>query len=229
MPAKDPQYIHAFGKYDPTKLKANETILDRWPELAVNDVFVTYGQGDNDKYLRYCLYLGQGSGLHRSVTDWGDRKREALRLAGIAPGDPRAEKILTLTDDGVSEMRWQWMRVTSNRKFRAYVAGCEAFEQTCEKVEAAIPEAGAGADEPKFVDLSKGKPANNDLKADAEMRTYTSRIAVWRDLHEMEKELSAMEADLFFGDKDMEELSVQKMAEENGTSWEDIIHRERKK
>ncbi|GAA4391812.1 hypothetical protein [Hymenobacter koreensis] len=204
-------YAHRL-RYNPADVPAGSTVLEHWPELAVNEKLVTYGQGKNDCWLRYAIYLGEGSGLHAAGLDWGDRKREALRLSGIKPNDPRAEKALNLTDDGVRELRWAWLRAMSSRQFRSYAAGCEAYDQTCERVEKRIAEESSA-------DAEKG-----DLKADAEMRANRSRIDLWLDLDRMELKLKEMEARLFFDDEDMQQQAAEEAKPQAARdSWEDKV------
>ncbi|UYZ60086.1 hypothetical protein [Hymenobacter latericus] len=211
-------YAHRF-RYDITQLRKGETVLERWPELAAaNDKLITYGAGENDPFLRYAIYLGEGSGLHTAGLDWHERKKEALRLAGIPADHPRVEKILNLTDDPTRELRWAWLRVTSSRLFRSYVAGCEAYDQTCERVEKRIAEEEDAAD--------KG-----DLKADAEMRANRSRIDLWLDLDRMEVKLKEMEARLFFDDEDMKKQAAEEAKPQAARdSWENqVLSRKKKK
>lgn len=217
----EPTYQHKL-KFDPAVVPEGKTVLDHFSGLAVHEKLVTYGSGQNDCWLRYCIYLGEGSGLHTSGLDWAERKREALRLAGIPADHPRAEKALAMQDDGVTELRWTWLRVTSSRLFRSYVAGCEAYAQTCERVEEPI----RSGEEPTSVDAAK---AQADLKADAEMRANRTRIDLWLDLDKMETKLREMEVKLFFDDEDMKKQAAEEAKPTAARdSWEEKVMKRNK-
>jgi hypothetical protein len=217
----EPTYQHRL-RYDPAQVPAGSTVLEHFSGLAVHEKLVTYGSGKNDAWLRYCMYLGEGSGLHTAGLDWADRKKEALRLAGISPTDPRAEKAMAMQDDGVTELRWTWLRVTSSRLFRSYVAGCEAYAQTCERVEEPIRDGNA----PVSVDAAK---AQAELKADAEMRANRTRIDLWLDLDRMETKLREMEVKLFFDDEDMRKQAAEEAAPTAARdSWEEKVMKRNK-
>lgn len=217
----EPQYQHRL-KFDPAQVPAGKTVLDHFSGLAVHEKLVQYGSGENNQWLIYCIYLGEGSGLHTSGLDWEERKREALRLAGIAADNPRVEKVLAMQDDGVTELRWAWLRVTSSRLFRSYVAGCEAYAQTCERVEEPI----RSDDAPKSVDAAK---AQADLKADAEMRANRTRIDLWLDLDKMETKLREMEVKLFFDDEDMKKQAAEEARPQAARdSWEEKVMKRNK-
>lgn len=221
--ANEPLYQHKF-RYDPALVPAGKTVLEHFSSLAVHEKLVQYGSCENDPWLRYTILLGEGSGLHTAGLDWEERKREALRLSGIKPDNPRVEKALAMQDEGVNELRWAWLRATSSRLFRSYVAGCEAYAQTCERVEEPIK---PGDDEgPKFVEAGKG---STEMKADAEMRANRTRIDLWLDLDKMEAKLKDMEARLFFEDEDMKAQAAEEARPTAARdSWEEKVMKRNK-
>lgn len=205
------KYTHSFPRYDPTILKPDETVLERWPELAVHESLVRLGFGDNDKYLRYAMLLGEGSGLHAVIPEWSDRKREALRLAGVLPKDSRYDAILELRDEAVQELRWVWLKVFCSRKMRAYVALSEAYDQNCRKVETPIND-------------------GEEQKEDAVQRAYKLRDELGGGLSKLDKEIATLEAQLFMGDDELKRLAAEraKPQAESGSIEAKIMGRKQK-
>lgn len=226
-----PKYKHSF-RYAVDTLTGEETVLGKWPDLAVHSALVEHGFGEDDVFLRYAVLLGEGSGLHRVITDFGERKREALRLAGVAETHPRYNGAFDLTDPGVQVLRWTWLKLFSSRKFRAYIATCAAYDQNCMKVEAMIvPHEKEGDasqlddEQQNIIALLKGKGKGNDsgLKADAEQRAYKLRNDLIKELAPQDALLSDMEMQLFFGDEELKQMAHEKAAAEGGTSWESLV------
>jgi hypothetical protein len=210
MADKQPVYQHNL-RYPIQDLKPGEQVLTKWGELAVHPALLQFGFGDNDPFLRYAILIGEGSGLHTAIPDWSDRKKEALRLAGIAPSHPRYNAVLELRDEPTQELRWAWLRAFSSRKMRAYVALCEAFDQNCRKVETPIND-------------------GNDQKEDAVQRAYKLRDELGSSLAQMDKDISALEKDLFMGDEEMKRLATEraKPQAETGSIEEKIMKRNSK-
>ncbi|GAC1370953.1 MAG: hypothetical protein NVS3B25_19210 [Hymenobacter sp.] len=210
MAAKPVTYQHSF-RYPIDTLGPNERVLEKWPELAVHEKLVQFGFGENDGLLKYSIYLSEGSGLHTAVPDWTERKKEALRLAGILPTHPRYTAILELRDEPTQELRWTWLRAFSSRKMRAYVALSEAYDQHCRKVETPIND-------------------GDDQKEDAVQRAYKLRDELGRSLAQMDKDITALEKDLFMGDEELKRLATEraKPQAETGSIEEKIMNRKSK-
>ena len=207
--ANKPQYQHSF-RYPIDTLGPKDTVLNKFSDLAVHEKLVQFGFGENDCLLRYAIYLSEGSGLHTAVPDWTERKKEALRLAGVAPAHPRYNAILELRDEPTQELRWTWLRAFSSRKMRAYVALCEAFDQNCRKVETPINDGG-------------------EQKEDAVQRAYKLRDELGSSLAKMDKDIAALEKDLFMGDEEMKRLATEraKPQAETGSIEEKIMNRKK--
>ena len=205
--AKEVVYVHNLP-YDPTTLKAGETMLEQFPTLATYGPLLDHGFGDKDKYLRYCVFLSSGSGLHRAIPEWPKRKAEALRLAGIAPDDPRVPSILDLTDDAVQEMRWCLMRTFCPLEFAQYVAIIERIYQNLAKIERPIQEA-------------EGKDNSRD---------YILCGQLAEQLPDLIKMALALSAALFMGDAEMKHLATEraKPQAETGSIEEKIMKRNQK-
>lgn len=246
-----PKYKHSF-RYAVDTLTGEETVLGKWPDLAVHSALVQYGFGDNDAFLRYAIFMGEGSGLHRVITDFADRKREALRLAGLKESSPRYKGAFEFTDPGVQMLRWTWLKLFSSRKFRAYIAACTAYDQNCIKVEQRITDSDTdipsinlyielnGHDEPEDAEQKRDELLESiagimagrkkSLKADAEQRAIKLRNDLLLELPNQDELLSKLEAELFYGDKELKELAEQKAsADGGGASWEDQIFGAKKK
>lgn len=224
------QYAHSF-RFDPTVLKPGDTVLEHYPALGVYPELVQYGFGKDDWALRYAIYLGEGSGLHKAIQDYTARKREALRLSGLKPTDSRYEGALNLTDQGVQELRWAWLRLFSSRLFRQYIAACQAYDENCQRVEKQIadgveklPEINIYLPEPtgkKKLDaeasermlgdvamLIAGK--KSDMKEDAIHRAIKLRNELIIELSSQNALLENIEQKLFFGDEEMKKLAAEK-------------------
>ena len=210
MAAKQPEYQHTF-RYPIQDLKSGETVLEKWGELAVHAQLLQYGFGENDGLLKYAIYLGEGSGLHQAIPDWSERKKEALRLAGITPAHPNYQAILELRHEPTQELRWAWLKAFSSRKMRAYVALSEAYDQNCRKVETPIND-------------------GDDQKEDAVQRAYKLRDELGRSLSQMDKDIAVLEKDLFMGDAEMKRLATEraKPQAETGSIEEKIMNRKAK-
>jgi len=170
------------------QLSPDEQVLDAFPALRDHAALVEHGAGENDCLLRYAILMSEGTTLHRTFADFGERKRAALKLAGVAEDHPRYQGALDLTDPGVQILRWTWLKLFSSRKFRAYIAICAAYDQNCMKVEM----------------LDKG--------------------ADYAALAPQDELLNKLEHELFFGDEQIEQLAVEKVATEKPLqSWEDRI------
>jgi hypothetical protein len=207
--AATPKYSHAF-RYPIDTLGPKDTVLERFPDLAVHEKLVQFGFGENDSFLRFAIYLSEGSGLHTAVPDWSERKKEALRLAGVLPTHPRYNAVLELRDEPTQELRWTWLRAFSSRKMRAYVALSEAYDQNCRKVETPIND---GADQ----------------KEDAVQRAYKIRDELGRSLAQMDKDIAVLEKDLFMGDEEMKRLATEraKPQAETGSIEQRIMNRKK--
>lgn len=207
---KEQEYQHNF-RFDISKLQDGQTVLETFPELSIHEPLLRCGFGDNDKYLRYAILLSEGSGLHAAIPEWGDRKKEALRLAGITPKDPRYTAILEMRDEAVQELRWTWLKAFCSRKMRAYVALSEAYDQNCLKVETPIKD-------------------GDDQKEDAVQRAYKLRDELGSGLMQMDKDISALESQLFMGDDELKRLAAEKAKPqaESGSIEEKIMNRKGK-
>ena len=205
--AKEIVYQHHLP-YDPTTLKAGETLLERFPLLATYEPLLNHGFGDKDKYLRYCVLLSSGSGLHQAIPEWPRRKAEALRLAGIAPTDSRAAAILSGEDDPITEMRWCWMRTFCPLEFAQYVAVTERIYQNLAKIERPIQEI-------------EGKDSSRD---------YILCGQLAEQLPDLIKMALALSATLFMGDEEMKRLATEraKPQAETGSIEEKIMNRKQK-
>ena len=208
--AKEVVYVHNLP-YDPTTLKAGETMLEQFPTLATYGPLLDHGFGDKDKYLRYCVFLSSGSGLHQAIPEWPKRKAEALRLAGIKADDPRVPGILDLTDDAVQEMRWCWMRTFCPMEYAEFVALIERYYQNLVKVE---------------------RPIKEDSEAkDADVgRAYNLCDQLAENLPTLRAAIKALEKDLFMGDAEMKRLATEraKPQAETGSIEEKIMNRKAK-
>lgn len=210
MMAKEVVYNHNLP-YDPTTLKAGETLLEQFPTLATYGPLLDHGFGDKDKYLRYCVFLSSGSGLHRAIPEWPKRKAEALRLAGIAPDDARAAAILSGEDEQTTEMRWCWMRTFCPMEYAEYVALIERYYQNLAKVE---------------------RPIKEDSEAkDADVgRAYNLCDQLAENLPTLRAAIKALEKDLFMGDAEMKRLATEraKPQAETGSIEEKVMKRNQK-
>lgn len=204
---KEPAYNHNFP-YDPTVLRAGETVLEKYPALAVHEPLLRHGFGANDKYLRYCIYLSSGSGLHAAIPEWPKRKVEALRLAGIKPDDPRAERILALQDEPVTEMRWCWMRTFCPMEYSEYVALVERYYQNLAKIETPIKEV-------------EGKDNSRD---------YILCAQLAEDMPSLRTAIQALAKTLFMGDEELKRLATERARPqaESGSIEEKIMNRKQK-
>ena len=204
--AKEVIYNHNLP-FDPTTLKAGETLLEKYPTLATYAPLLDHGFGDKDKYLRYCVFLSSGSGLHQAIPEWPKRKAEALRLAGIKADDPRAAGILDLTDDAMQEMRWCWMRTFCPLEFAQYVAIIERIYQNLAKIERPIQEV-------------EGKDNSRD---------YILCGQLAEQLPDLIKMALASSSVLFMGDEEMKRLATEraKPQAETGSIEEKIMNRKK--
>lgn len=211
MSAKEPVYTHSF-RYPIQDLKPGETVLEKFGDLSVHSVLLDNGFGpDKDPFLRYIIYLSEGSGLHAAIPEWVDRKKEALRLAGVKPDNPRYHAVLELSDEPVADMRWAWLRAFSSRKFRAYVALSESFDQNCRKIETPISD-------------------GDDQKEDAVQRAYKLRDELGRGLSQLDKDIAGLEASLFMGDEEMKRAATERMKPQaEAGSFEDRFIKRNKK
>lgn len=124
-------YKHTL-RWDITRLKAKETVLDVFPELAAYDVFAEHGSGDNDCWLRFgLLYADKGSAL-QNIGDLDRKKREAMRLAGIDAESERAQDVLKWQDADVVAIVAQVVRVMNSRKYTAWFHGSEHYNRSFE-------------------------------------------------------------------------------------------------
>jgi hypothetical protein len=250
--ANAPQYAHQL-RYRVQDLNPGETVLEKFSDLAVHETLVTHGFGpDKDPFLRYCIYLSEGSGLHAAIPEWADRKKEALRLAGVNPAHPRYQLVLEMKDEPVQEMRWAWLKAFNSRKFRAYVAGCEAFDQNCQKVEAPIVDNMGSLPKLEIIFYVDGKEkpkeaqertnetldqianiiasTKRDLKADAEQRAYSLRNELFEGLPLQDAMLAKMESELFMGDDELKRLATEraKPRAEGGSIEAKIMNRKQR-
>lgn len=200
------QYSHAF-RYPIDTLGPKETVLERFSDLAVYEPLVQHGFGANDKYLRYVIYLSSESGLHAAIPEWPKRKTEAMRLAGIAPDDPRAAGIITLEDDGVAEMRWCWMRTFCPMEYAEYVALIERYYQNLVKIETPI----------------------KDVEGKDNSRDYILCSQLSEDQPKLREAIKKLAAGLFMGDEEMKRLATEraKPQAETGSIEQRIMNRKK--
>ena len=229
MAAKSPAYVHSF-RYPIDTLGPKETILEKWSELAVHPVLLQFGFGANDCLLRYAAYIGEGSGLHQAIPDWTERKKEALRLAGILATHPHYQAILEVRHEPTQELRWAWLKIFSSRKMRAYVAGCEAYDQNCRKVESRIDEKPASKSEISAEEAAALMAAGGGMKEDAVQRAYKLRNELLQGLPTQDALLSKLETEMFMGDEEMKRLATEraKPQAETGSIEEKIMNRKTK-
>lgn len=129
-------------RWDITKLKAKETVLDTFPELMAYDAFAQHGAGDNDRWLRFALlYADKGSGL-QIIGELERKKAEALRLAGIDEEDPRVKGMLNWEDAGVVALVAQVVRLMHSRKYTAWFYGSEHYNRSFEQISKDATETG---------------------------------------------------------------------------------------
>lgn len=202
--AAEPRYSHNLP-FPIDKLTAKESVVEKFSDLAMNPVFVQYGHGENDAYLRYVAYLGMGSGLHKAVPDWRNRKSEAARIAGIPSDSPRLAAVLNLTDEGVAAMRVEWIRQFCPMEFAEFDTLIEFYYQTLTEIAKA-----------------KSAAAGKDLAAE-----YKSWMALATDLATLRSQIQALAEKLFNGDEDLRKLAMERSAPkaEAGSVEEAIFER----
>lgn len=191
MAAKEPVYTHSF-RYPIQDLKPGETVLEKFPALAIHSDLVQYGFGANDYALRYAIFLGEGSGLHKAIPDYMARKAEALRLSGIKPTDPRYQGAFDLTDKTVQEVRFAWLRRVCSMEFAEWAQLVERYYQNLAKVGKPIPEDTEG------------------LKETDVQRSYALCTDLVDTLKPLRKDIKELEEVLFYGDEDMKKLAAEK-------------------
>lgn len=205
--SKAPVYQHSFP-FPLDELKSGETAVEKFSELSANPVFVQYGFGDDNALLLYVAFMGYGSGLHRAVPDWRERKKVAAQLAGLKPTDPRYEGALNLTHEGVLLMRVEWIRQYCPMEFAEFDALIEFYYQT-------------------LTEIAKAKTASagKDLATE-----YKSWMALATDLPPIRKQIQDLAEKLFMGDEELRRQAVEKskaMAE-SGSVEEAIFNRKSK-
>ena len=207
----EPRYQHNF-RFPVHTLRAGETVLERWGELAVYEVLLENGFGpERDLFLRYCIYLGPGSGLHLAIPDWMERRKEALRLSGVKPTHPRYQGALDMQDEAVADMRYAWLRAFSPWEMQVCQSLCDALEQDCQKVATPI----------KKTDELQGEALLREHKLRAELgQTFPARVEA----------IAAMEARLFMGDDELKRIATErnKPHAEGGSIEAKIMNRKQK-
>ena len=207
MAAPKEQYEHHLP-FAIHELRSGETVLNKFAILATHEPLLRHGFGENDKYLRFAIYLSSGSGLHQAVPEWPKRKAEALRLAGIKPDDRRAPAILAGEDEAVTEMRWCFMRAYCPMEYAEYVALVERYYQNLVKIEQPIKEV-------------EGKDNSRD---------YILCAQLAEDMPTLRAAIKALSKELFMGDEEMKRLAAEraKPQAETGSIEEKIMNRKSK-
>ena len=191
MAAKQPEYQHSF-RHPIDKLGPKDTVLDKFPELAVYEALLTHGFGpEKDGLLRYVIYLSEGSGLTAAIPDLELRRKEALRLAGVPPSHPRYKAALDLSDEACRDMWFAWLEAFSSREHYAFSVLEAAYNQTCRKVATPIPD--------------------NDDESKTQ-RSYQLREDLGRSLRSQCEELLRLEGKLFGGSDEMKRIAAERTA-----------------
>ena len=190
MPAKPVQYQHSF-RYPVHELKPGETVLEKFPALAIHSDLVEHGFGKDDWALRYAMYMGEGSGLHKAIPDYVARKTEALRLSGVKEGDPRYQGAFDLTDKTVQEVRFAWLRRECSMEFAEWAQLIERYYQNLAKI---------------------GKPIleGDDLKETDVQRSYSLCTDLVDSIEPLRKRIKALEEILFHQDDDFKKFAAEK-------------------
>lgn len=184
-------YQHSFGRYDISTLKTGETVLNRWPELAVHENLLRHGFGENDPFLQAAIYLSAGSGLNDAIQDIDLRRKEALRLAQVPVTHPRYAAALSFADEGLRDMWFAWLEAFSSREHYAFSVLEAAYNQTCRKVATPIPD--------------------NDDESKTQ-RSYQLREDLGRSLRSQCEELLRLEGKLFGGSDEMKRIAAERTA-----------------
>ena len=206
---KEPQYTHSF-RFPIQDLKAGQEVLTTYSELAVYEPLLHNGFGaDKDPFLRYVIYISEGSGLNSAIQDCFERRKEALRLAGVKPFHTRYHGALELSDDGVCDMWHSWLQAFCSRKFYEFTVLESAYYQTCRKVAQVIVES---------EDESKNQ------------RSYQLREDLGRSLSPQRQALEVLESALFMNDDQLKRIATEraKPQAETGSIEEKIMKRNQK-
>ena len=206
--AKEPNYTHTFT-YPLDQLKKGESAVEKFAELSANPIFVQHGFDEDNALLLYVAYMGYGSGLHKTIPDWRNRKKEAARLAGLLPTDAHYEAALNLTHEGVQAMRVEWIRQFCPMEFAEFDALVEFYYQT-------------------LTEISKAKTASagKDLATE-----YKSWMALATDLPPIRKQIQELAEKLFMGDEEIRRVAMEnaKPRAEAGSAEEAIFKRRGRK
>lgn len=181
-------------------LKADESVLAAFPDLAALPAFAAHGEGENDCYARFAvLYCAPDSPLRELPLD--DKKRECFKLAGITLGDSRRPSIERWQDAGVVAMAKDYVRQNNSLKYALLFYGSEAAWQTLEKL--AVPIEGdplgdmASAEE---YQAAKGKGEMDEAKVQTAYKTRRDNLdAMFLQVPKLE----ALRNELFMDDEEL--------------------------
>lgn len=146
-------------KHDVPSLKAGESVLSAFPDLAALPAFADYGEGGNDCFARFAVLYAAPDSPYRDLP-LDDKKRACLKGAGIAPGAPRYDDVLAWLDLPVVAMINMYVRQRSSLRYALWFHGCEAAYQTIEKLSVPIE----GAKEPIIIFQDEGDDDDSDAK-----------------------------------------------------------------
>jgi len=200
-------------KHDVPGLKAGETVLSTFPDLAALPAFEQYGAGENDPYARFVvLYCAPDSPLRDMQLD--DKKRECFKRAGIAADDPRQAAISRWQDAPTVAMAKDYVRSGNSLKYALLFYGSEAAWQTIEKL--AVPiEGDVLGDEMTAAEFvaTKGKGEMDEAKVQTAYKTRRDNLDA---MFEQVPKLERLRNELFLSDKELGEAATQQVMRDTG-------------
>jgi len=207
-----PTYTHRL-QYDISTLKKGETVLGAFPVLAAYPVLVEHGSDENDKWLRFALfYAAKGSAL-QAIGDLDQKKREALRLAGVAESEPRVAAVLTWQDKPVRDLVNVVIRNQNSLEYGQWFNGTEMVWQTINMLP--VPIEGSEADYGPVEDedlraamratglRGPGSERSGELAEDKKQRAYSTKNTNFTALTAQIETLSRLQGQLFMNDGEL--------------------------
>lgn len=193
-------------------LKAGQTVLGKFPDLAADPVLKEHGQ--DDQLLRFAIFFaGRGTGLHGLSLD--RRKEEALRLAGYEPADPRAADILAWRYRPAVLVVNEIIRHSNDIDyviwFHTWLGLLDSAEQVSARIDAALDLPAPPADSEEggtlATALAQAAAKATGMDEDKRMRTYTLRHKLIDDLNRQRKDFKALTLELFLTDEQLAEAA----------------------
>lgn len=183
-------------QYDLTKLKPGETVLARFPELAVYPAFSEFGTGEGDALLRFVTYYCDKGSEYRDLP-LDLKKQECLERAGIKATDPRRPDILAWKNVAVVKMANQYVRLLNDLDYATWFHSLLGLYDSLEQVS-------------KHIDAK-------ELEADKEGRAFILRHELIAKINVQRKDVKELGNSLFLSDEQLRKVSQDAALNETGS------------